>query len=267
VHRFPIIVGAVALLALGGVAPVLAATPPGNDTYATRVVIGSLPFSDTVDTTAATTDALDAEAIALCEPVPTDASIWYELTATEDGPLLIDASAADYSTGILVLSGSPGAFVFEGCSAGSDLFYASAGVTYTVLVFDFQGDGGGNGGTVTVSVGDVPPAPTLELAIDPVGSFNAKTGSATVHGTITCTGDAGKAFIMVSLSQSIGRIKIQGDGFAEFTCDGTVQPWSAPIESLAGKFAGGRATVAASAVACGFDCGFADGNVTIKLRK
>ena len=58
--RAMFVVGLVALLSLGFAAPVFAAAP-GNDTYGSRTVIGSIPFSESIDTTEATTDADDTK--------------------------------------------------------------------------------------------------------------------------------------------------------------------------------------------------------------
>ena len=52
--------------------PVLAAAP-SNDTFGGATVIGSLPFTDTLDTTEATTDATDQEANADCGAPAMDA--------------------------------------------------------------------------------------------------------------------------------------------------------------------------------------------------
>ena len=42
------------------------AQAPPNDTFEQATVISSLPFSQTLDTTQATTDSTDAEALAAC---------------------------------------------------------------------------------------------------------------------------------------------------------------------------------------------------------
>ena len=55
----------VATAAFLGVAPAQAAPPP-NDTFAGAKVISSLPFSDTLDTTQATTDQTDAQVASGC---------------------------------------------------------------------------------------------------------------------------------------------------------------------------------------------------------
>ncbi len=61
--RYLTILAGVAIAALAMAAPA-AAAPPSNDTFAGATTISSLPFSDTVDTTQATTDADDIVAAA-----------------------------------------------------------------------------------------------------------------------------------------------------------------------------------------------------------
>jgi hypothetical protein len=251
--RFGILTSLFMAASLAFAAPVLAAAP-ANDTYAGRTVIGSVPLSASVDTTEATTDADDA--IDGCFPPATDASVWYELTAASDGGLVVDVSGSTYSAGVTVATGSPDGFALVTCGPGAVAFGTSAGQTYTILVFDYQGDGGGNGGTLNITVDEVPPPPEVDVTVDPFGHFNAQTGSATITGAITCTGTAEKPFIQVQLRQTVGRFVISGLGFAEFQCDGTTQPWSVEVFSENGVFKGGRAVSVTFAVACGaFGCG------------
>src|SRR6266542_2535438 len=72
------------------------AAAPSNDTYPGRVVVGALPFSATLDTTEATTDADDAELNANCGAPATDASVWYQHTAATDSGLVADMSTSSY---------------------------------------------------------------------------------------------------------------------------------------------------------------------------
>ncbi|MEO8208856.1 MAG: hypothetical protein ABI598_07450 [Chloroflexota bacterium] len=267
--RIPLLISIVAMLSLGLAAPVLAASP-GNDLYGGRTIVGSIPFADSIDTTEATTDATDLEAIGPCGPVPTDASVWYEFTPSADMQVQIDLQGSDYSAAFAVLTGSPGSFSLETCGAPYGGFFAGGETTYTIMIFDYQGDGGGNGGNLSLVLDVAPPAPVVDLTINRVGSFVAKTGIATVRGTVTCTGgeEFGKNFIEISMSQTVGRLIISGYGWAEFTCDGTIQNWSAEILGQNGKFAGGKATVWANAYACGsFDCGFAEASRAITLKR
>jgi len=254
--RFGILMTLSMVASLVAASPVLAAAP-GNDLYSGRTVIGALPFFETIDTTEATTDADDVEANPplTCGAPATDASVWYEFTAATDAELLVDLSGSDYSTGVIVATGSPGSFALVTCGPGVAFFPVIAGETYAILAFDYQGDGGGNGGTLQIMLDEIPPPPDVVVTVDPMGTFNASTGSATVSGTITCTGLADKGFIDVQLRQTVGRIVISGNGFASFTCDGTTQPWSAEVFSESGLFKGGKASSVTFAGACSrFGC-------------
>jgi hypothetical protein len=255
----------VALCSLGLAAPVLAAAPL-NDTYATRQVINALPFSDSLDTSEATTDALDGEANECGAPF-TDASVWYEFVPDADAQIIIDTQGSDYATGIFVMTGSPGSFTLQACGATGVTVGASAGVTLTILVFDYDGEG--NGGNLELTVSLAPPPPIVDLAVDPSGSFNSRTGLATVRGTVTCTNgfEDGKNLISVQLTQAVGRFKFSGEGWTVFTCDGTAHAWAVDVGAANGKFGGGKATVFASAFACAFDCGEDTVERTVTLKK
>jgi len=94
-----VLLAAVLLMALQAL-PAIAA-PPSNDTIGGATVV-SLGFSQTLDTTEATTDADDAQLNATCGAPATDASVWYSFTATADGGVVVDVSQSDYSAGVLV---------------------------------------------------------------------------------------------------------------------------------------------------------------------
>ena len=254
--RLTVLVGLLLVGSLAGAAPVLAAAPL-NDLYPDREVI-AVGFTDTVDTTEATTDADDLDIAAGCLGVPAlDASVWYSLTATADMGIVVDVSASTYSAGVIIASGSLGAFTVEACGPGASAWSAVNGVTYTILVFDDQEDGVGNGGTLEINVAEAPPPPELTVTVNPRGTFDSHTGGAVISGTVTCTGVAEFSFIDVSVRQKVGRIFIDGFGFIEgFACDGTTQAWSADIFPNSGIFKGGRAITVTFAVACGaFECG------------
>jgi hypothetical protein len=141
----------VSLFAFAFAAPVLAAVP-SNDTYSGRTVIAELPFADAIDTSEATTDADDAEWNAYCNAPGTDASVWYEFTATEDATVRIDLSA-DFSEGAVVLTGLPGSLTPVECYPYTPIsFGVTSGETYLIVAFDLQQDEGGNGGLLSLSV-------------------------------------------------------------------------------------------------------------------
>jgi Family of unknown function (DUF6299) len=248
-------------------APVLAVVP-SNDTYAGRTTIAGLPFSDTVDTTEATTDADDVELNEQCGAPATDASVWYEFTASIEQAVLVDVTASDYSAGALVAVGSPGDWEVLNCGPGGTAFFSVPGETYIILAFDDQEDGVGSGGTLVISVDEAPPPPEIDVTVDRTGTFDPQTGSATISGTVTCSSDAEFAFVDVELRQSVGRFVISGFGGIEVFCDGTTQSWSVEILGSNGLFKGGRAVAVTFAVACGvFDCGEDFEEATVFLRR
>jgi hypothetical protein len=265
--RSALVFGLVALLIVATASPVLAAPPPGNDDYAGRIAIGALPFSDSLDTTKAGTDADDEELNVNCGAPATDASVWYELTASSDGVILVDVSASNYSAGVIVATGSPGSFSLINCGPGAVAFGTVTGESYVILAFDDQLDGAGNGGTLNIVVDQAPPPPEVHVTVNPTGTFNATTGSATISGTVTCSGEAEFTFLDVQVRQRIGRFVIEGFGSTDFPCDGATHPWSVEVFPSNGLFKGGQTVTVTFAVACGiFECGFDEQQVKVTLK-
>jgi hypothetical protein len=262
-------VATVAWALVCGSAAAAPAAVPSNDTFAGATAISTLPFSQTLDTTEATTDADDAQANASCGAPATEASVWYSYTPASTELLIVDVSRSTYGAGVIVVTGSPGSFQLRTCGPRQVIFTATAGTTYYLLAFD-DTPGGVNGGTLAISVTQAPPPPSLDLTVDPIGHLNARAGTVTVTGTITCTGTIfGRVYVDAFLSQQVGRFRIFGYGFTAISsaCDGTTQPWSLTVRGESGTFAGGRATLTAFAIACGvLRCGFDQVTQTIKLR-
>ena len=268
--RLPILTGLLIVWSFAFAGTALAAAP-SNDTLGGVKQI-SAPFSETISTTDATTDADDLDIAAGCEGVPAlDASVWYEITPATDQFLVVDMSSSNYSAGAIVATGSSGNWTVQACGPGAVVWEAVGGETYTVLVFDDQQDGAGNGGSLTVNFEEVPPPPDVTITVNPKGVFDAHSGAPIVRGTVTCTGDATDSFIDVFMRQTTGRLFIDGEGFIEgFTCDGTAQPWSVDIFPFNGVFKGGKTATVTFAVACGeFLCGegFDESVVSLSSKK
>jgi hypothetical protein len=262
----PVVAAAVCLLAFAVAVPPAYAARPSNDTYAGRQTIAALPFSQTLDTTEATTDAIDAEANADCGAPATEASVWYSFTAPNDTGFLVDVSGSSYSAGVIVVTGSPGAFTLVTCGPGAVLVPTETGVEYAFLAF---GDvPGADGGTLEINVIEAPPAPEFSLlTIDPVGQFVKKTGEAVISGTYSCSGVVDFAEIDVELRQRVGRVAtIHGFGFTDATCDGAIHDWSVVVTPDSGMFKGGQSASIAVGFACGpFVCGEAFAEQVVKL--
>jgi hypothetical protein len=264
----------VGTLCAAGSLLLLAASPafaaaPSNDTFAGAIAIGAVPFTTSLDTTEATTDADDASANVNCGAPATDASVWYSITTATDMGLVVDVSGSTYSAGAIVVTGSPGSFVLETCGPGAVAFFAAAGTTYYILLFDDQLDGSGNGGTLNVIVDEIPPPPSIDVTVNPTATFNAGTGEATLSGTVTCTGQAEFSFIELELAQKVGRVAtIRGFGGIDIACDGVTQPWSVTVAPESGEFRGGKGASVTFAVACGvFECGIDFEERTVQLSR
>jgi len=245
------------------------AVVPSNDTYAGRTPVSGLPFTQILDTTEATTDADDAELNAQCGAPATDASVWYDFTATADGGVVVNMLGSDYTAGAIVATGSPASdWSLVACGPDAVGFPTVAGETYTILVFDDQFDGAGNGGTLNLTIDLAPPTPTIDVTVNRFGTFNSKTGAATISGTVTCEGEAQFAFLEVNLRQDVGRFTIRGFNGTDVTCDGVTRPWTLEVVADNGKFAGGKALSVTFAVACGlFECGIDFEERTVQLRR
>lgn len=261
-----IVVLALALSVIGvGAQPAFAAAPT-NDTIggATTATLG---FSETIDTTDATTDADDVDLNTFCGAPATDASVWYRYEGNDAG-VVVDVSQSSYTAGVLVGVDTGSGLELVNCGPDAVPFFASVGSTYYVLAIDDQFDGGGNGGMLNISFNEIPPPPTVDITVDPYGRVNTRTGVATISGTYTCTnGD----FIEVfgDMRQNVGRFTISG-GFGFFdvgTCDGTPHRWTAEVFAFNGKFAGGKAASLTFGFSCGvWECSDGYTEQTIQLR-
>lgn len=263
-RRLALIIG-VCLLAVSA-APVLAAAPD-NDDIGSPIVVSAIPFTNTQDTTEATTGPTDPD----CDG--TGPTVWYEFTPTEDGRLEANTFGSDYDTTLYV--GRPdgaGGIDLIDCNddAGDGVqsrlrFDGREGETYLLMVGSF---GGGPAGELVFNLDLAPPVVPVELTIsvDPAGQFD-RQGVATISGTITCSG-AEYVDLSAELRQQVGRFSVIGYGFASVGCASAGAPWQMQIQGITGKYAGGRATASVFAEACGLDdCAFEAVEASVRLRK
>ena len=144
-RRLLLAVTAFAFLCLPAVAPARA-VPPANDARDNAIVIGTLPFSGTVDTTEATIGPEDDAAAATCGlSTPYPKSVWYRYTPASDHAVVIDTAGSNYPVGVGVGTGGSCVTTF----AGAVRFSAQAGETYFIAVVDI---GAGAGGALELSL-------------------------------------------------------------------------------------------------------------------
>lgn len=235
------------LMAAAVLAAMLASAPavaqPTNDDFDDATGIDSLPFTDTVDTTAATTAPDDPDCVG---QGPT---VWYAFTPLDDTRIEANTFGSDYDTTLSVYTGMQGALDQLACNDDADgtlqsrvRFDATAGETYFFMVGAFDS---GPGGMLEflVDVTSVPPL-EIDLSIDRFGRF-LQTGEAEISGILTCSVPA-FADLFGTLRQTVGRFIVQGFFSAFFECDGETA-WSATVTSDTGLFRGGPAKVDAFA--------------------
>ena len=250
--RMLALVISVCLLAMSA-SPALAA-PPDNDDLADATVVTALPYSNSQDTSDATTQPTDPDDCG----IGAGPTVWYAFTPAASGRLEVNTFGSDYDTTLYLGTpdGSGGVDVLA-CNddAGGDLqsrirFDADEGVAYLVMVGAFAG---GPGGSLTFNLLVAPPVEplVLSLSLDPTGRFE-RNGDAIVSGTVTCSG-ADSVWLYGSLAQQVGRFRVLGDGDTSAPCSAGGVSWQIRISGDTGSFAGGRAAAWVGAEACDDD--------------
>jgi hypothetical protein len=266
--RLSLVFAALALAML--LIPVTAsATPPPNDDFNNATVITGLPFSNSVDMSEAT--------VAPDDPLPSCAdpaigngpgTVWYSLTLNHDAGIVYNAFGSSYEPGIVVYTGSRGALTEVQCSGGffgTPLLNAAANVTYYFMIQNFNGQLVFNANEVQ---GPQPPA-TIKVSIDKTGDV-AKSGVATIAGTVTCSRDATAAVDLDLTQVFAGRLVAHGVGSVFSTsCSTAGSRWSVSLQSgTAVRFGGGRANAVASATTCGdVACNNVMSSAAVTLRR
>ena len=267
--RRALFVLAVLALVLATAAPAAAARKPpkpANDelSSATPVALGqSIEFSSV----GATSNASDPGSCNGSGPTPGPftETIWYSYAAPDARTVFADASTFDYLAVIFVLADTGSGLQVVDCSAfpATVTFSTTPGVTYDVMIGSLPDTPGGGTGVVTLGQ-----PLTVSVAVDPNGSVDGKTGTATVSGTITCDEPADFAEVDVQLSQAVGRHILRGIGQAFPACDVTPTAWSVAITADNGIFGGGRATADVTAFGCtGPSCDFDSVSASLRLRR
>ncbi|HWO70969.1 MAG TPA: hypothetical protein VNP94_09485 [Actinomycetota bacterium] len=168
----------VPLMALAAVAlrstPALA-DPPPNDDFDAATVVAAVPFSDSLDTSEATTAPDDPDCAG------NGHTVWYAFTPASDLTITANTFGSDYDTTLSAYTGTRGALDQVACNddfiglQSKITFFATAGVTYFFMAGSFFDSPGGH----------------LELAIRELASApNDDFDDATVITVLPFTDDA-----------------------------------------------------------------------------
>ena len=257
-----LVVTIVLTLALVAVFPALAAPPP-NDDFGSATVIPGIPFSDSLDTTEATTAADDPDCFG---QGPT---VWYAFTPGTDMSIMANTFGSDYDTTLSVYTGTQGNLTQLACN--DDFFGVQsrvdidvvAGETYFFMVGAFAS---GPGGNLVFNVDFPPPPLEFDLSVNPVGQVKASTGVVTLSGTVMCSRPA-FVDLFGDAEQRAGRLLIHGFFGVFLECDG-VTPWSASFSGENGIFKAGKVEVNVFAFAFTEDGAFAEDfeSLNVQLR-
>jgi hypothetical protein len=135
--------------------------PPANDNFADATPIGGVPYSNSVDTSAATVEAGEPS---LCTPPPSQRTAWYAYTAGSSGSVSASVSASFAPVGVAVYTGSSlGGLSQLQCGYGQAVtLHVDAGTTYYFQVGSFDGQGGPLQFNLVV-----PPPPTAGFSFYP----------------------------------------------------------------------------------------------------
>ena len=221
---------------------------PANDKVGNATKIGSLPYSDTLDTTGATTGSSDQQvASGACLAPSTGNSVWYKFTAgASDGSVYFDTSFSSYFTSVIVATGKPGALTATTCGLFTVVVPTTPGTTYYVMVFDFLGGGGGN---LQLNAGLAP-----NLNVTAYRDAVVSAGGAHIKGTYSCARASGEADISGTLVEVQGNQVATGSFFdprLDAKCDGADHPWRSPVPADSVPFGPGRAALLESGFVCG----------------
>jgi hypothetical protein len=179
------------------ITPTFTALPPAtptsasglfNDTCANAGVVDVTPYSNTIGTASATTDASDPAPA--CGNRSRGKSVWYRFTAPSSGVLTANTFGSSYDTILSAYTGTCGAYVPVAGACNDDTnglqsrisFTAAGGATYYFLVTAYSSNGGttvfqltfqGSGPTATPTptFSPAPPTATRTLTPSPTETF------------------------------------------------------------------------------------------------
>jgi hypothetical protein len=163
-------------------------------------------------------------------------TVWYTITRSNADRVRLRVRGGDFGPAVALYRGTRGALSEMACSAGGTTpgfeFDPQPGTTYHLLV-----------GGATVDAGqlrvDASLAFVVRLTITS-SKVDARSGVATISGSVTCNKPSFVSTSFGELEQKIGRQTVQGPLGFFLQCDGTM-PWTSTVTGDSGPFVAGKA--------------------------
>jgi len=176
----------------------ITAPPPANDNFAQAINGSPTPFSDTKDSSGATTEPGEPAPGCTAGQSPQTKSIWYTFTPAGNGTVTADTNGTTYDSVLQAVTGTLGNFTSVACAdlngpgVGETVsFTVTAGVHYFFVISDFNGVGGATVFHLTASTtGGPAPAASFNPTNVPFGSQKVGTTAGTTNMQITNSGTA-----------------------------------------------------------------------------
>ena len=204
---------------------------PINDLPSGAKAIGPLPYSDTSNTSNATTDPLEVSLNNQCGAPAVRKGVWYKAQVPPAGTVVrASAEGSSYSVGLMAVIRSGGRWQVINCAPyvliGDVAMSVPSGTTVFILAFDDTQ--GSQGGTLKFNVRRAVPAPTVQVSIKPRARLRTN-GNVNLSGTASCRGRKSVLIdVFAGIRQTVPGGTAEGFQFLSLTvaCGNTPINWT-----------------------------------------
>jgi hypothetical protein len=200
----------------------LAGSAPANDNFANATTIVSLPFTDTVDLSLASTEP--GEDVTDC--YSSTQTVWYRFTAPVDEILDVSIVGSDSDVGMRVYYDYGSGPVLGNClSSAYPTIQISVAPTLT-LYFQLTSPAASTG----VASFSSEPLLTVSATVNAAGTIDSATGETVLTGTVTCD-KAAWAGVALTVYQRQGRrvVASQGGTLGSVACSTAAASWTGRV--------------------------------------
>jgi len=182
VKKIPVIVMLTLILTIHIYTPASAADPAPNDDISSATIIDTLPYSNTIDISNATSDQA-TDPVLTCTQLNGNTfssilyfTVWYSFTPEADGTLVVDTFGSNYDTVLGVWTGDQSSLILYRCNDDYSVAHVgesrleisvTTGTTYYIEVANYSST---NVGTLTLNMAFAEPCYALTSSHTGIGS-------------------------------------------------------------------------------------------------